>query len=204
MDNCTRENQKRYLIAYLECLVGWFSFDEIVEGYFPVGHPYEDIDQTFSCTLNAYRHTDAITLHVLHEAVTKSYNHQTTVITYFQLLTGRNNASRKLVCCLHQEYLQLSNISSLVVKLKFLFEIHKLIGTWKWRSLCKARQSAVSKWAPLPATRGQDAPRFIKVVLDTKKITQTRVAGPIRNDQFINLLILEESRINDPFKMKDL
>ena len=79
VDNCTKENKNRFLFSYLESLIRWKLFDEIVVGFLPVGHTHEDIDQTFSRTSERLRCNDAITLSDLHGELRNVYNDRTSV-----------------------------------------------------------------------------------------------------------------------------
>ena len=49
LDNCSRENKNRYVLAYLALLVHRKVFQEVEISFLPVGHTHEDIDQIFSC-----------------------------------------------------------------------------------------------------------------------------------------------------------
>lgn len=79
VDNCTKENKNRFLFAYMESLLRWKLFDEIVVAFLPVGHTHEDIDQTFSRTSDRLRCNDAITLEDLHGELKHVYNDATSV-----------------------------------------------------------------------------------------------------------------------------
>ena len=79
VDNCVKENKNRFLFAYIESLIRWNLFDEILVSFLPVGHTHEDIDQTFSRTSDRLRCNDAITLEDLHGELRTVYNNQTFV-----------------------------------------------------------------------------------------------------------------------------
>ncbi len=79
VDNCTRENKNRYFFAYIESLLRWKLFDEIIVSFLPVGHTHEDIDQTFSRTSDRLRCNDAVTLDELHGEFRQVYNEHTSV-----------------------------------------------------------------------------------------------------------------------------
>ncbi len=79
VDNCTKENKNRFFFSYLESLIRWKLFDEIVVGFLPVGHTHEDIDQTFSRTSDRLRCNDAMTLEDLHGQLRHVYNSNTSV-----------------------------------------------------------------------------------------------------------------------------
>jgi hypothetical protein len=43
LDNTTKQNKNRYLIAYAACLVEWGVTDRVIISFLPVGHTHEDI-----------------------------------------------------------------------------------------------------------------------------------------------------------------
>ncbi len=73
LDNCSRENKNKYVMAYLELLVANSVFDRIECGFLPVGHTHEDVDQAFSTTSSRLRVTNAITLSDLHSVLRTTY-----------------------------------------------------------------------------------------------------------------------------------
>ncbi len=79
VENCTKENKNRFLFSYIESLIRWKLFHEVVVAFLPVGHTHEDIDQTFSRTSDRLRCNDAITLSDLHDELRQVYNDKTTV-----------------------------------------------------------------------------------------------------------------------------
>jgi hypothetical protein len=48
LDNTTRQNKGKYLMAYLSLLVEHGVFDEVRVNFLPKGHTHEDVDQLFS------------------------------------------------------------------------------------------------------------------------------------------------------------
>ena len=59
LDNTTKQNKGRYLLAFLALLVEAGSFRKIIVSFLPVGHTHEDIDQFFSRVAMALRRHDA-------------------------------------------------------------------------------------------------------------------------------------------------
>jgi hypothetical protein len=47
MDNCVKDNNKKYLLAFLSLLTTRGVFDEVKLGLLVVGHTHEDIDGCF-------------------------------------------------------------------------------------------------------------------------------------------------------------
>jgi len=62
LDNCTRENKNRFVLAYLEMLIARNIFEEIVVSFLPIGHTLCYIDQCFSRTSLRLRINEAITM----------------------------------------------------------------------------------------------------------------------------------------------
>ena len=62
LDNCTRENKNRYLLAYCELLVAQGVFKVVYVSFLPVGHTHADIDQSFSSISGKLRREDAATM----------------------------------------------------------------------------------------------------------------------------------------------
>lgn len=67
LDNCTPENENRYLMVYFACSVTWGVFQEVITAFLLVGHTQENIDQAFSRTSHQLETQDARTLSNLHE-----------------------------------------------------------------------------------------------------------------------------------------
>lgn len=78
IDKFSRQNKNNYLLAYWGGLDAWTVFDEIIVGFLPVGHSYEDIAQAFILTSNALHPTVANAFKDFHEVIFKVYNCQTT------------------------------------------------------------------------------------------------------------------------------
>ena len=48
LDNSTKDNKNKYLMAFLSLLIAWDVFEEIHADFLLVGHTHEDIDAYFS------------------------------------------------------------------------------------------------------------------------------------------------------------
>ena len=59
LDNTTKQNKGKYLMAFLALLVEAGTFRKILVSFLPVGHTHEDIDQFFSRIAMALRRQDA-------------------------------------------------------------------------------------------------------------------------------------------------
>ena len=73
LDNTTKQNKGRYLMAYLGYLVHMGVVQEAYCNFLPVGHTHEDIDQFFSRVSVYTRHHDALCVGDLHRCIRKSY-----------------------------------------------------------------------------------------------------------------------------------
>jgi len=74
MDNCTRENKNKWVLAYLSWLVQRGVFETIELSFLPVGHTHEDIDQLFSRLAVYLRGHDAIDRTMLYEGIRKAFH----------------------------------------------------------------------------------------------------------------------------------
>ena len=73
MDNCSRENKNRYILALNHLLILANIFIKVKLSFLPVGHTHDDVDQFFS-KINAVLTTrDILCLEDLHEAVQTSF-----------------------------------------------------------------------------------------------------------------------------------
>jgi hypothetical protein len=73
LDNTTKQNKGKYLVAFCELLVSLKVCKEIKISFLPVGHTHEDIDQFFSRLAILLRRTDALSLPHLAEIIPASY-----------------------------------------------------------------------------------------------------------------------------------
>ena len=73
LDNTTKQNKGRYLIAYLAYLVQQGVIKEAYCNFLPVGHTHEDIDQFFSRVSVFTRHHNAPDPEALRSCVRKSF-----------------------------------------------------------------------------------------------------------------------------------
>lgn len=74
IDNCTRENKKRFMFAHLECLVECGVFVEAVVGFLPVFNTHEDTDQSLRTTSERLISTNTITLSNIHTEIESCYS----------------------------------------------------------------------------------------------------------------------------------
>jgi hypothetical protein len=73
LDNTTKQNKGKYLVAFCELLVSLKVCKEIKINFLPVGHTHEDIDQFFSRLAILLRRTDALSLPHLAQIIPASY-----------------------------------------------------------------------------------------------------------------------------------
>jgi hypothetical protein len=73
LDNTTKQNKGKWLIAFCEILVARKVCQKITINFLPVGHTHEDIDQFFSRIATRLRQRDALSLPALAEVIKSSY-----------------------------------------------------------------------------------------------------------------------------------
>jgi hypothetical protein len=74
LDNTTKENKNKYVLAYLSFLVKQRVFEKVRLNFLLVGHTHEDIDQMFSCFSRNLRKKEAHDIIMLKEVIKDSYN----------------------------------------------------------------------------------------------------------------------------------
>lgn len=74
LDNCTRENKNRFVLAYLEMMVSKGVFEEVYASFLPIGHTHSAIDKCFSRTSHRLRLNDAITMDDLLSELRESFS----------------------------------------------------------------------------------------------------------------------------------
>ena len=73
LDNTTKQNKGKYVVAYLAWLVKTGVIREAYMNFLPVGHTHEDIDQYFSRVSVWCRHHDAPTVSALHTGLRRCF-----------------------------------------------------------------------------------------------------------------------------------
>ena len=73
LDNCTRENKSRFMLAVMHCLIQRGCFMKVVVNYLPVGHTHDRVDQVFSCVSRKLRQMDIMTMDDLCTGLTEAY-----------------------------------------------------------------------------------------------------------------------------------
>jgi hypothetical protein len=73
LDNTTKENKNKFVLAYLTYLVKMRVFEKVKLNFLLVGHTHEDIDQMFSCFSRSLRRKEAHDLPMLKEVIQESY-----------------------------------------------------------------------------------------------------------------------------------
>lgn len=66
-------------MSYPKCLVAWKVLNLVEEGFIPVGHTHDDIDQAFSETSERLRRNNALSFQDLQIQLRNSYNSETEV-----------------------------------------------------------------------------------------------------------------------------
>uniref|UniRef100_A0A0G4HJC8 DUF7869 domain-containing protein n=1 Tax=Chromera velia CCMP2878 TaxID=1169474 RepID=A0A0G4HJC8_9ALVE len=85
MDNTSSENKNMTVLAYLNVLVHRFTFEQIVNGFLPVGHTHEDIDAFFGVLSKALKASDFFTVDELFEIIRKALEDSQEPIYFYKL-----------------------------------------------------------------------------------------------------------------------
>ena len=72
LDNSTKDNKNKYLMAFLSLLTTWGVFEEIQGDFLSVGHTHKDIDAYFSHLLKALKRKNTFILADLMKAFMQS------------------------------------------------------------------------------------------------------------------------------------
>lgn len=198
MDNCTRENKNRFLMAYLESLVGWGVFLEVQASFLPIGHTHADIDQSFSCTSRRLRNHDTVTLEDLVSELRRSYKPTPTVtemrnIINFSGLCVNENYIRKVSGFTKYRYFKFNRASGIDVN------VGKQVT---YNTKCCVKTDCVEEWVPLLQSNTNAG--FLLSLPDLRKTPPTSVTTPTNIGEVKKRLESEEARINDVSKMRKL
>ena len=73
LDNCSRENKNRFVLALNHLLVEKGVFVKVKMSFLPVGHTHDDVDQFFSKINSVVTRRNIMTIQDLHAAVKESF-----------------------------------------------------------------------------------------------------------------------------------
>lgn len=202
VDNCTRENKNKYLFSYLESLVQWCLFDEVIVSFLPVGHTHEDIDQTFSRTSERLRSKDAITLKELRSELSNVYNNGTTVcdldkIANWSTLCERTKCLTKISGISQYHYFRFYRAHDLATETPA--PDGKTVGKV---TRCVVKVQTSDEWESIiPNDASKSFILFCPSLLETPPIT---TKAPPDLHEVNHRLRSEEGRINSSDKMAEL
>lgn len=199
LDNCTRENKNRYLLAYLEALIGWGVFDDVEAGFLPIGHTHEDIDQTFSRTSDRLRNHIAITLEDLHHQLRQTYNNNTCV-------THMKHVANWSALCEQQRCLQRVTQFSQFRYFKFGRDAREATDgvpgvSSSIMTSCVVKIKVTEDWRVLTTPGGVLCKGFLKFLPDLSKIPHTVIKCPPGVEEVSKRFASEEGRINNTSKL---
>lgn len=101
LDNTSRENKNKFLMAYLYMLVEMKIFQKIKVGFLLVGHTHDQIDQMFSKFSSRLNKQRAFRLNTLTDILRKAYSPQvevnfvTEVADFRKFLTDKDQPNEK-------------------------------------------------------------------------------------------------------------
>ncbi len=183
VDNCTKENNNRFLFSYVESLLRWKLFDEIVVAFLPVGHTHEDIDQTFSRTSDRLRCNDAVTLSDLHGELRQVYNDKTSVCSMNNVVnwSGLCEAERCLT--------NLKNFSK--------YRYFKFYRSQTSDSIsCNIKVNVIDEWFDIGNLSARGSIRsFTKFAPDLSKTPPLHISCPDGKEKVTECIEAAESRI---------
>ncbi len=192
VDNCTKENKNRFLFSYIECLIRWRLFDEVVVSFLPVGHTHEDIDQTFSRTSDRLRCNDAITLNDLHAELRTVYNDKTSVVSMNNVINWSG------LCETEKCLTNLKNFSK--------FRYFKFSRPASSDSiLCMIKVNTTDEWMNIKELSPKGTiSSFTKFTPDLRKTPPLQVKCPEGKEKVTECITAAEGRIPSVEKVEEL
>ncbi len=192
VDNCTKENKNRFFFSYIESLIRWKLFDEVMVAFLPVGHTHEDIDQTFSRTSDRLRCNDAVTLSDLHEELRHVYNDKTTVC-------AMNNVVNWSGLCEIEKCL--TNVKHFSKYRYFKFFRSEATDSIS----CMIRVNVTDDWSDIKSFSARGTIQsFTKFAPDLTKTPPLQISCPDGKDKVTECVTAAESRIPSVQKVDEL
>jgi len=207
LDNCIRENKNRFLFAYLESLVHWGVFDDVIVGFLPVGHTHEDIDQSFSRTAERLRTNDAVTLSDLHHQLSQTYNEHTQVTDMKHTINWSGLCEEQ--GCLNPinsfsqyRYFHLSKRT--VEQHESRLSRASSTTSPSLRTTCHVRVAVTDEWKPISVDHHGLATGFLRFAPDITATPVTVIKCPDGMNEVTKRIHSVESRINNAAKITSL
>lgn len=202
VDNCGRENKNKFVFSFLECLVQWGVFDEVIVGFLPVGHTHEDIDQTFSRTSERLRNRDAITLSDLHNELSQTYN-KNTQVSHMDKIANWSGLCGKEKCLTSVEGVSQFQYFRIVLNKENTISKPSNSGhTSGKQTRCFVKMRCTDEWSQLQKTDPDKS--FIAFCPDLPLTPNTQTMAPPDLSEVNKRLRSEEGRINSRPKMNAL
>lgn len=203
LDNCTRENKNRYMMAYLESLVSWGVFVEVQASFLPIGHTHSDIDQLFSRTATRLHTHDAVTIAELHEQLGVSYTPHPHLehINNIANFSGLCEATNVLWSCRRRTFSEFRYFNFCRTNHNF----QERLGNRTHKTKCLVKVNSMDDWEDLRTNwKGEGYGGFITDIPDLRKTPPVKLVSPPNLIQVMKRLDSEETRINDMGKMESL
>lgn len=195
LDNCTRENKNKFLMAYIEFLVHKKAFDTVEVGFLPVGHTHTDIDQAFSTTSRRLRTHDAITLSDMHGQLSKCYNDRT-MVTRMQNCINWSGLCEKTNC--------IYRISNITQYRFFKFNRVPVTDSRQHKVICMVKSTKSDTWINMTNGLQRDKSCFLSRLPDLRQTPPESVKEPVDFNEVTARIMSEDSRIQNPDKFRDL
>lgn len=197
LDNCSRENKNKYVMAYFEMLVSVGVFESVEVGFLPVGHTHEDVDQSFSQTSSRLRVHNAITLRELHLQLRQTNKGGVEVqhlkrIANFSGLCDQENCMKKIDRITQWRYFLFTRNPSCSHQLKAAPLTTK----------CFVKKNSKDVWQNMFRNEvGSNPFGILRHCPDIRKTPPLNISCPEGLENVCKRLESEEGRINDAEKM---
>lgn len=200
LDNCSRENKNKYMMAYLELLVAKHVFDRVECGFLPVGHTHEDIDQAFSSTSGRLKVTNAITLSDLHSVLRTTYGGDVRV-EHMKRMANFSGLCEQERC--------LRKVNNITQWRYFLFLPDSTCdpdpSNGNRRTTCHVKKTCGDSWQKLfPGVPNNEPSGILRGCPDLSKTPNLQIKCPDGLNDVNKRFWTEEQRINDVDKMIEL
>ncbi len=202
LNNCSRENKNKYVMAYLESLVALNVFQSVEAGFLPVGHTHEDIDRCFSQTSGWLRVNDAVTLSDLHTELLRACKNT---------LTAKVNHLRRIAnwsgLCENEKALR--RIDTITQFRYFKFSRAQIMEhdriTSPIPTVCHVKVRCSDEWKRLfPDRKGQNVHGILKHCPNLRNTPSLVLKCPDGLQQVTKRISSEEARVNNADKLISL
>lgn len=200
LDNCSRENKNKFVMAFMEFLVASHVFDRVECGFLPIGHTHEDVDQAFSATSSRLRISNAITLSDLHSVLRTTYGGNVHVehmkrIANFSGLCDQYKCLRRVDKITQYRYFLFCSENPTDPSLKSSYR----------STTCYVKKNCDDKWENLyPSHSKAIRAGILTACPDISNTPATNIKCPDGLEDVKKRLWSEDERINNPDKVIDL